>query len=120
MTGAAFAIPAVAAEPTAAEEANRVLVADFCAAFATRNMTKIASYLAPTCSYRITEGLVGWLSTVDGLGEKRVAVKKDERSAKDACLVMALAILQRRGEWIPICLSDPHWSRQGVLESRAE
>ena len=29
MTGAAFAIPAMAAEPTAAEEANRVLVADF-------------------------------------------------------------------------------------------
>jgi limonene-1,2-epoxide hydrolase len=58
MTGAAFAIPAMAAEPTAAEEANRALVADFCAAFATRNMTKIASYLAPNCSYRITETAV--------------------------------------------------------------
>lgn len=55
MTGAAFAIPAIAAEPTAAEKANLALVADFCAAFATRDMTKIASYLAPDCSYRITE-----------------------------------------------------------------
>jgi limonene-1,2-epoxide hydrolase len=55
MTGAAFAIPALAAEQTAAEKANLALVTDFCAAFAARNMTKIASYLAPNCSYRITE-----------------------------------------------------------------
>jgi limonene-1,2-epoxide hydrolase len=52
---AAMAIPAMAAEPTAAEKANLALVADFCAAFATRDMTKIASYLAPNCSYRLTE-----------------------------------------------------------------
>jgi hypothetical protein len=44
MTGVAFAIPAIAAERTAAEEANLALVSDFCAAFATRDMTKIASY----------------------------------------------------------------------------
>jgi len=55
MTGAALAMPAVAAGQTAAEAANLALVADFCAAFATRDMTKIASYLAPNCSYRITE-----------------------------------------------------------------
>src|SRR5262245_17591339 len=55
MAGAALAIPAMAAEPTAAEKANLSLVADFCAAFAMRDMTKIASYLAPNCSYRITE-----------------------------------------------------------------
>ena len=55
VTGAALAIPAMAAEPTAAEKANLALVTDFCATFATRDMTKIASYLAPYCSYRITE-----------------------------------------------------------------
>jgi limonene-1,2-epoxide hydrolase len=55
MTLGALAIPTMAAEPTAAEAANLALVADFCAAFALRDMTKIASYLAPNCSYRITE-----------------------------------------------------------------
>jgi len=55
MTGTALAIPAMAAEPTAAEKTNLALVADFCAAFAGRDMTKIAAYLAPNCSYRITE-----------------------------------------------------------------
>ena len=58
MTGAAFAVPAMAAEKTAAEEANLALVSDFCAAFATRDMAKIASYLAPNCSYRVTETAV--------------------------------------------------------------
>jgi limonene-1,2-epoxide hydrolase len=55
LAGATLAIPAMAAEPTAAEKVNLSLVADFCAAFATRDMTKISSYLAPDCSYRITE-----------------------------------------------------------------
>ena len=55
MTGAALAIPAMAAGRTPDEEANLVLVTDFCAAFATRDMAKIASYLAANCSYRITE-----------------------------------------------------------------
>ncbi len=55
ISGAAFAIPAMAAERTAAEEANLALVTGFCAAFATRDMTKIAAYLAPDCSYRVTE-----------------------------------------------------------------
>ncbi len=55
MAGAAFAMPAMAAEPTAAEKENLALVANFCAAFATRDITKITSYLAPNCSYRITE-----------------------------------------------------------------
>jgi len=55
LTGAAFAVPAIAAGRTAAEETNIALVTDFCAAFATRDLTRIASYLAPNCSYRITE-----------------------------------------------------------------
>lgn len=55
MGGAALALPAMAAEPSPAEAANLALVKDFCDAFATRDMTKIASYLAPDCSYRITE-----------------------------------------------------------------
>lgn len=55
IAGAALALPAVAADPTPAEKANLALIADFCAAFATRDMAKIASYLAPNCSYRITE-----------------------------------------------------------------
>jgi|SRR5579872_2951204 len=55
MAGAALAMPAVAAERTATEEANLALVTQFCAAFAKRDMTQIASYLAPNCSYRITE-----------------------------------------------------------------
>ncbi|MEO5923556.1 MAG: limonene-1,2-epoxide hydrolase family protein [Bryobacteraceae bacterium] len=55
MGGAVLAAPAMAAEPSAAEAANLTLVADFCAAFATRDMAKIASYMAPNCSYRITE-----------------------------------------------------------------
>ena len=54
MAGAALALPAMA-ERTADEEKNLALVADFCASFATRDMTRIASYLAPNCSYRITE-----------------------------------------------------------------
>lgn len=55
MTAGALTIPAMAAERTAAEAANLALVADFCAAFAMRDMTRIASFLAPNCSYRITE-----------------------------------------------------------------
>lgn len=55
IASAALALPAVAADPTPAEKANLALIADFCAAFATRDMAKIASYLAPNCSYRITE-----------------------------------------------------------------
>src|SRR5437764_153275 len=55
MAGAALAIPGMAAEPSAAEKENLALVADFCAAFATRDITKIASYLDPNCIYRITE-----------------------------------------------------------------
>ena len=55
--GMGIAIPLAAApvEPTPAEKVNLGLIADFCAAFATRDMTKIASYMAPNCSYRITE-----------------------------------------------------------------
>jgi limonene-1,2-epoxide hydrolase len=55
LAGASLALPVAAAEPTAAEKANLALVADFCAAFASRDMNKIASYLAADCSYRITE-----------------------------------------------------------------
>jgi len=55
ITGAALAIPVASAAPAPNEAANLALVTDFCAAFASRDMTKIASYLAPNCSYRITE-----------------------------------------------------------------
>jgi len=55
ITGAALAIPVTSAAPAPIEAANLALVTDFCAAFAARDMTKIASYLAPNCSYRITE-----------------------------------------------------------------
>jgi|KBSMisStaDraftv2_1062788.scaffolds.fasta_scaffold151881_3 limonene-1,2-epoxide hydrolase len=55
ITGAALAIPVTSAAPAPIEAANLALVTDFCAAFAARDMTKIASYLSPNCSYRITE-----------------------------------------------------------------
>jgi limonene-1,2-epoxide hydrolase len=54
---AALGLPRVgaAAEPTAAEKANLALVTDFCTSFASRDMTRIAAFLADTCVYRITE-----------------------------------------------------------------
>lgn len=60
MTGGLAAIAGVprraeAAEPTAAEKANLALVTDFCASFAGRDMTKIASFLGDNCVYRVTE-----------------------------------------------------------------
>jgi hypothetical protein len=59
------------------------------------------------------EGAGGWISRIDGLREKSVSIEKDERSAKNACLQTALAMLQRRGESIPICLIYPEWARRG-------
>jgi limonene-1,2-epoxide hydrolase len=44
-----------AAEPTAAEKANIELVTDFCHSFASRDMTKISSFLSDDCVYRVTE-----------------------------------------------------------------
>jgi limonene-1,2-epoxide hydrolase len=54
---AALGLPrgGAAAEPTAEEKANLNLVTDFCASFASREMSKIASFLANDCVYRITE-----------------------------------------------------------------
>ena len=52
---AALARPAAAAEPTPAEKANLALVTSFCASFADRDMTRIASFLADACVYRVTE-----------------------------------------------------------------
>src|SRR5579862_673430 len=52
---AALARPAGAAEPTPAEKANLALVIAFCASFAERDMTRIASFLADACVYRVTE-----------------------------------------------------------------
>jgi limonene-1,2-epoxide hydrolase len=53
----ALALPrrAAAAAPTAEEKANLALVTAFCASFAGRDMTKIASFLADNCVYRVTE-----------------------------------------------------------------
>ena len=44
-----------AAELTAAEKANLDLVTQFCQSFASRDMTKIAAFLAPDIVYRITD-----------------------------------------------------------------
>lgn len=52
---AALARPAAAAEPTPAEKANLALVTAFCASFAERDMTRISSFLADACVYRVTE-----------------------------------------------------------------
>lgn len=43
------------AEWTSAEKANVQVVNDFCASFAGRDVAKIASFLADTCVYRVTE-----------------------------------------------------------------
>jgi limonene-1,2-epoxide hydrolase len=54
---AAFAstLPLAAAELSAAEKANLDLVTAFCASWATRDMTKIAPFLASDSVYRMSE-----------------------------------------------------------------
>jgi limonene-1,2-epoxide hydrolase len=47
--------PASAADLTPAEQANLKLVTDFCAAWSTRDMTRILPFLADDCVYRMTE-----------------------------------------------------------------
>jgi limonene-1,2-epoxide hydrolase len=49
------AAPAQAAELSDAEKANVKLVGDFCAAWATRNLTTILPYLADDSVYRMSE-----------------------------------------------------------------
>lgn len=44
-----------AAEATPAEQANLKIVTDFCAAWSTRDMSKILPFLAADCVYRMTE-----------------------------------------------------------------
>jgi len=46
---------AAAADLTPAEQANLKLVADFCASWSTRDMTRILPFLADDCVYRMTE-----------------------------------------------------------------
>jgi limonene-1,2-epoxide hydrolase len=46
-----------AAEPTSAEKANVKVVNDFCAAWASRDLAKISSFLAEGVAYRATETL---------------------------------------------------------------
>jgi len=46
---------ASAADLTPAEQANLKLVTDFCAAWSTRDMTRILPFLADDCVYRMTE-----------------------------------------------------------------
>ena len=54
--GIAVILPrTAAAETTSAEKANLALVTDFCASFASRDMSKIAAFLADNCVYRVTE-----------------------------------------------------------------
>lgn len=43
------------AEQTDGEQANLKLVTDFCGSFASRDMSKIAAFLADDCVYRVTE-----------------------------------------------------------------
>jgi hypothetical protein len=57
-----------------------------------------------------TRAVGGWISTIDGLGEKRVSTNRDERSAKNACLQVAIATLRFRGDSIPICLINAEWA----------
>jgi limonene-1,2-epoxide hydrolase len=45
----------VAAALTAAEQANVTLVNEFCAAFATRDISKVLAFMAADVSYRMTE-----------------------------------------------------------------
>jgi limonene-1,2-epoxide hydrolase len=52
---AAAAVPATAADPTAAEQATLKVVTDFCAAWATRDLTRILPFLSDDCVYRMTE-----------------------------------------------------------------
>jgi len=44
-----------AAEPPEAEKANLALVTAYCESFSTRDIEKVGSFMAPNCSYRITE-----------------------------------------------------------------
>jgi len=46
---------AAGAELTPAEQVNLKLVADFCSAWSTRDMTRILPFLADDCVYRMTE-----------------------------------------------------------------
>ena len=57
VAAAALSLPfrATAAEPSAAEKANLALVTAFCASFAGRDMSRISSFLADACVYRVTE-----------------------------------------------------------------
>ena len=48
-------VPASAAEPTADERANMTVVTAFCDAFSSRDITRIMSFMADPCSYRVTE-----------------------------------------------------------------
>ena len=54
-TTLASVAPALAADPTADEKANMKLVTDFCQAFSSRDITRIMSFMADQCSYRVTE-----------------------------------------------------------------
>jgi limonene-1,2-epoxide hydrolase len=51
----ASALPAAAAELSAAERANVQLVRDFCASWSTRDLTHILPRLADDCIYRMSE-----------------------------------------------------------------
>lgn len=57
LAAAALGLPfrAAAAEPSPAEKANLDLVTAFCASFAGRDMSRISSFLADACVYRVTE-----------------------------------------------------------------
>jgi limonene-1,2-epoxide hydrolase len=45
----------LAAAPSAAEQANIKVVTDFCAAWAGHDLTKVMSFFADNCAYRVSE-----------------------------------------------------------------
>ncbi len=69
-----------AADPTAAELANLKLVTEFCAAWATRDLSRILPFLTADCVYRMTE------TTPPALGHDGVTARV-KRVLDDASLV---------------------------------
>src|SRR5262245_26994934 len=64
-------VSAAAPEPTPAEKANMNAVTAFCQAFASRDLTKIMSFMADPCSYRVTEAtdpVKGFMAVKERIG----------------------------------------------------
>ena len=55
------------------------------------------------------EEAIGWIWTIDGIVVTYVVLAADEKSAKNAGIEGAKAMLKRRGLPIPDCLNHPRW-----------